>query len=45
MDSILDDLVKKELSNIDGINGSDDEVLRFEVLSGYYIREQPPQMT
>ena len=41
--TILDDLVKKELSNIDGINGSDDEVLRFEVLSSYYIREQPRQ--
>ena len=41
--TILDDLVKKELSNIDGINGSDNEVLRYEVLSDYYIRQQTQQ--
>ncbi|MPZ06070.1 MAG: hypothetical protein GEU26_06570 [Nitrososphaeraceae archaeon] len=35
--SILDDLVKKGLTNIDGVNGSDNEVLRYEVLSEYYI--------
>jgi DNA polymerase I len=40
---ILDDLVEKELSNIDGVNGSDNEVLRYEVLSDYYIRQQPGQ--
>ncbi|MGH9924075.1 MAG: DNA polymerase domain-containing protein, partial [Nitrososphaeraceae archaeon] len=40
---ILDDLVKKELSKIDGINGSDNEVLHYEVLSEYYIKHQPQQ--
>jgi DNA polymerase I len=41
--TILDDLVKKELTNIDGVNGSDNEVLRYEILSEYYIRQQPQQ--
>lgn len=41
--TILDDLVKKELTNIDGVNGSDNEVLRYEVLSEYYIGQQPRQ--
>ncbi|MGH9978179.1 MAG: DNA polymerase domain-containing protein, partial [Nitrososphaeraceae archaeon] len=39
--TILDDFVRKELSNIDGVSGSDNEVLRYEVLSDYYIRQQP----
>jgi DNA polymerase elongation subunit (family B) len=41
--AILDDLVRKELSNIDGVNGSDNEVLRFEMLSEYYIKQHHQQ--
>ncbi|MGH9975325.1 MAG: DNA polymerase domain-containing protein, partial [Nitrososphaeraceae archaeon] len=41
--TILDDLVQKELSNVDGVSGNDNEVLRYEVLSDYYIRQQPVQ--
>lgn len=37
---ILDDLVQKELSNIDGVNGDESEVLRYDVLSSYYTKEK-----
>ncbi|MGH9982334.1 MAG: DNA polymerase domain-containing protein [Nitrososphaeraceae archaeon] len=41
--TIIDDLVKKELLNIDGVSGSDNEVLRYEALSNYYFGQQPRQ--
>ena len=36
---VLDDLVEKELSKIDGEHGTDAEVLRYNVLSEYYCRK------
>ncbi|MPZ07283.1 MAG: hypothetical protein GEU26_12855 [Nitrososphaeraceae archaeon] len=37
---VLDELVQKELSKIDGVNGTNLEVLRYSVLSEYFTRKK-----
>jgi DNA polymerase I len=41
---VLDNLVRKELSELDGVNGTNFEALRYDALSNYYIRDKEKEI-